>query len=184
MGSPQTLSQGDRRLVAWWAADCAEHVLDLFETEAPADGRPREAIARARTFARGELDVAAEIRRRFRNGGAPREVSAPAAKAAARAAGQAAAVPHMGAHALGADAYAATAAGLACPDQADGVEREVRRQLSHMSAAVADALRRLPSVGEDRSGPLGPGRLASGRLGTIIRDLQAEICSTTAPRGR
>jgi hypothetical protein len=37
----------------------------LFEAEAPADGRPREAIARTRAFARGELDVAEEIRRRF-----------------------------------------------------------------------------------------------------------------------
>jgi hypothetical protein len=115
--SRQTLSEGDRRIVAAWAADCAEQVLWLFEAEAPQDRRSREAIARTRAFARGELDVAEEIRRRFVGGGAVRDVRAPAAAAAARAAGQAAAVAHMGAHALGAAAYAAKAAGLAAPHQ-------------------------------------------------------------------
>jgi len=43
-------------------------VLPLFEAQAPADGRPRAAIARARAFARGERDVAEEIRRRFVDG--------------------------------------------------------------------------------------------------------------------
>jgi hypothetical protein len=37
MASPQSLSESDRRVVAAWAADCAERVLVLFETEAPAD---------------------------------------------------------------------------------------------------------------------------------------------------
>ena len=40
MLSPQSLSEPDRRLVAAWAADCAERVLPLFEGEAP------DAIAR------------------------------------------------------------------------------------------------------------------------------------------
>lgn len=63
--SPQTLSEADRRAVAAWAADCAEHVLEIFEATAPSDGRPRDLIARARAFSRGELDVAEGIRRRF-----------------------------------------------------------------------------------------------------------------------
>lgn len=41
VGSPQTLSQADRRIVAVWAADCAERVLGLFEAKAPGDSRPR-----------------------------------------------------------------------------------------------------------------------------------------------
>jgi hypothetical protein len=175
MGSPQTLSEADRRIVAVWAADCAERVLGLFEAEAPEDGRPRDAIARTRAFARGELDVAQEIRRRFVGGGAARDVTAPAAAAAARAAGQAAAIAHMGAHALGAAAYAAKAAGLATPDQQDAVSEEIRWQLGQMSAPARAALRRLPPVGENSSGPLGPGLLASGLLATIIRDLQAGL---------
>ncbi len=124
---------------------------------------------------RGELDVAEEIRRRFVGGGAARDVKDPAAAAAARAAGQAAAVAHMGAHALGAAAYAAKAAALAAPDQHVAVEREVGWQLDHMSAAVKVALRLLPPLGEDRAGPLGPGLLASGLQGAIIRSLQAGL---------
>jgi hypothetical protein len=175
VGSPQTLSEADRRIVARWAADCAQRVLSLFEAEAPGDSRPRDAIDRTRAFARGELAVAEEIRRRFVGGSAAREVATPSAAAAAKAAGQAAAIPHMGAHALGAAAYAATAAGLAAPDRPETVTDEIQWQLSHMSPATRTALRQLPPVGENRSGPLGPGLLASGLLGTIIRDLQAGL---------
>jgi hypothetical protein len=174
VGSPQTLSEPDRRIVAVWAADCAERVLGLFEIEASRDSRPRDAIARLRAFARGELGVG-EARRRFAAHAAAREVSAPAAVAAARAAGQAASIPHMGAHALGAAAYAAKAAGLAAPDRPEAVSEEIRWQLGRMSAAARAALRQLPPVGENRAGPLGPGLLASGVLGTIIRELQASL---------
>jgi hypothetical protein len=174
VGSPQTLSEADRRVVAVWAADCAERVLGFFEAEAPADSRPRDAIARTRAFARGELGVG-EARRRFVAHAAAREVSAPAAVAAARAAAQAASIPHMGAHALGAAAYAAKAAGLAAPDRPDAVREEISWQLGRMSAAARAALRQLPPVGENASGPLGPGLLASGVLGTIIRELQAGL---------
>jgi Imm-5 like putative immunity protein len=173
--SPQTLTEADRRLAAAWAADCAERVLALFEAEAPDDGRPRALIARTRAFARGELETAEQIRRRFVGGVGAGDVKAPAAAAAARAAGQAVAVCHMGAHALGAAAYAANAAGLADPDRPEAVKDEIRWQLEHMSAGLRAALRALPPIGQNSSGPLGPGLLASGRLGTIIRDLQAGI---------
>lgn len=181
MRSPQTLSEADRRIVAGWAADCAERVLGLFEEEAPGDGRPRAAIARARAFARGELDVAEEIARRFAGGDAAREARAPQAVAAARAAGQAAAIPHMGAHALGAAAYAAKAAGLAAPGRPEAVSEEIRWQIERMSADVRPALGQLPPVGENRSGPLGPGLLASGLLGTVIRELQASLADSESP---
>ncbi|MGH2857567.1 MAG: putative immunity protein [Solirubrobacteraceae bacterium] len=176
MGSLQTLSEADRRIVAGWAADCAERVLGLFEAEAPGDSRPRDAIARTRAFARGESEVAEEIRRRFVGGGAAREVTAAAAAAAAaKAAGQAAGIPHMGAHALGAAAYAAKAAGLAAPDRPEAVSEEIHWQLGRMSVPVRAALRPLPPVGEDSHGPLGPGLLTSGMLGTVIRALQADL---------
>jgi hypothetical protein len=172
MASPQTLNEADRRRVAAWAADCAERVLPLFEAVAPADDRPRDAIARARAFSRGELSAAEEIPRRFVAGRAARDISSPAAIAAARAAAQAAGVAHMGAHALGAAAYAATAAGLAEPDRPDAVNDEVRWQLDRMSADVAAALRLLPAVGADSAGPLGPGLLGTGALASIIREIQ------------
>lgn len=175
MRSPQTLSEADRRLVAGWAADCAERVLGLFEAEAPADDRPRAAIARARAFARGELNTADEIRRRFVGGVPAGEVKAPAAAAAARAAGQAVAVCHMGAHALGAAAYAVKAASLAAPHRPEVVEDEIRWHLTHMTAEVRTALRELPPVGENSSGPLGPGLLSSGQVGMIVRKLQGGL---------
>jgi hypothetical protein len=179
-GSPQTLSVSDRRLVAAWAADCADRVLPIFETASPGDSRPRDAIGRARAFARGELDTAAEIRRRFGGGSAARDASTPAAAAAARAAGQASAVCHMGAHALGAAAYAARAAGLSSPDNEDATTTEIRWQVDNMSKAVRVALLTLPEIGKDRSGPLGPGLLASGQMLQIMQTLQAQIANGTA----
>jgi hypothetical protein len=176
--SPQTLSEADRRLVAAWAADCAERVVGLFEAEAPADNRPRALIARTRAYARGELNTAVEIRRRFVGGVPAGEVTAPAAAAAARAASQAVATSHMGAHALGAAAFAVRAASLAAPDRPEVVDEEVRWQLTHMTAEVRAALSTLPPVGENSSGPLGPGLLSSGQLGTIIRDLQMRLAES------
>jgi hypothetical protein len=173
--SPQTLSLAERRIVAGWAADCAERALWIFEAEAPDDRRPHDAIARARAFARGELDVAEEIRRRFAGGDAARRVAAPSARAAAKAAGQAAGVAHMGAHALGAAAYAARAIGLTTAAPGDAVTGEIQWQLDRLSTPARSALRQLPHAGEDRSGPLGPGLLTSGILGAIIRELQAGL---------
>lgn len=86
----------------------------------------------------------------------------------------------MGAHALGAAAYAAKAAGLAAPDP-EAVSEEIRWQLGRISAPARAALRQLPPVGEKSSGPLGPGLLASGLLGTIIRDLQASLADPDHP---
>lgn len=177
MPSPQTLSESDRRLVAAWAADCAERVLPLFESEAPEDERARDGINRARAFSRGDLDTAGEIRRRFVAGRAAQSATSPAGKAAAWSAGQATGVAHMGAHALGAAAYAAKAAELAAPHQ--GGAAEIIWQVEHMSQPVQSALRSLPLLGHDPSGPLGSGLLASGALGINIRALQAALTEAT-----
>nr|WP_179492419.1 hypothetical protein [Microbacterium immunditiarum] len=177
--SPQSLSEEDRRLVAAWAADCAERVLPLFEAEAPDDDRARDAIARARAFSRGELSAAEQIRRRFVAGRAAHSATSPAGAAAARAAAQAAGVAHMGAHALGAAAYAAKAVALTAEDGQDAhaASAELEWQLERMSAEAASALGRLPPVGEDSSGPLGSGLLASGDLGAHIRRVQGALRS-------
>lgn len=167
-----------------WAADCAERVLGLFEQEAPDDDRPGDAIARTRAFVRGELTAAGEIRRRFVAGRAARDVVSPAAVAAARAAAQASGVAHMGAHALGAAAYSAKAAGLAAPEEAEAADDEIRWQLEHMSPEVSTALARLPALGTDPAGPLGTGLLATGALGSIIRRLQAGIGAATTASDR
>ena len=173
MASPQSLTAAQRRVVAAWAADCAEHVLALFLADAPTDDRPRALLERTRAFARGELSTAEEIRRRFTGGVGAGDVRAPAPAAAARAAGQAVAVCQTGAHALGAAAYAARAVGLADPGRPQAVHEEVQWQLDHTSVEVREALRALPPAGHDRAGPLGPGLLTTGPLGSIVQELQA-----------
>ena len=81
----------------------------------------------------------------------------------------------MGAHALGAAAYAANAAALAAPDRPGAIDGEISWQLANLTADARAALRRLPAVGDDSAGPLGPGLLASGALGSIIRRIQAGL---------
>jgi Imm-5 like putative immunity protein len=82
-----TLSEDDRRVLAAWAADCAERTLSLFEAEAPNDPRPRAAIDGLRAFARGELRIGPVRALAARAHAAAREVSHPAAVAAPREAG-------------------------------------------------------------------------------------------------
>ena len=158
-----TLSEDDRRVVAVWAADCAERTLSLFETQAPSDTRPRDAIEGVRAFARGEMRIGQVRALSARAHAAAREVGDPAAVAAARAAGHAAGVVHMAAHARGA-AYAAKAAGLAAPNDPSAVADEVRWQLSRASPAVRDVLRRLP-----------PPASRAGMLGALISDLHTSV---------
>jgi hypothetical protein len=173
--SPQTLSLDDRRLVAAWAADCAEHVLAIFEREAPDDTRPADLIARARAFADGTLGAGDAIRMRFSGGVPAGEDLSAAAVMAARSAGQAAAVCHMGAHGLGAAAYAVRGVELARADDPRSAESEIRWQVGHMEPEVRTALNSLPPVGEDTSGPLGPGLLASGAIGPIVVRIQSAM---------
>src|SRR3954447_10594809 len=52
-----TLTDSDHQLLALWAASCAEHVLDLFESAQPEDPRPRQAIEHARAWVRGEVKM-------------------------------------------------------------------------------------------------------------------------------
>src|SRR5258706_13231977 len=52
-----TLTDPDHHLLALWAASCAEHVLDRFESARPDDPRPRQAIEQARAWARGEIKM-------------------------------------------------------------------------------------------------------------------------------
>src|SRR6266567_4966704 len=100
-----TLTDSDHQLLALWAATCAEHVLHLFESAKPSDPSPRQAIAQARTWARGEIRMSQSRAAGGHAMAAARELS-EAARYAAYAAGQAAVVAHVAAHELGAAAYA------------------------------------------------------------------------------
>ena len=112
-----TLTDADHRLLALWAAICAEHVLDLFESARPGDPRPRHAIEQARAWVRGEVPM---MQARAAGGhamGAARDLRGPA-RHAAYAAGQAGVVAHVPAHELGAAAYAIKAVRAAAPNGA------------------------------------------------------------------
>jgi len=85
MPSIQTLSDAQRRLLARWAADCAERVLPLFDAD------------------------------------------------------------------------------------------EIDWQTRHLGECERSALQQLPPLGADSSGPLGPGLLSRGILGSTIREIQAQI---------
>jgi hypothetical protein len=118
-----TLTDDDHRRLALWAAECAAHVLHLFEAERPADARPRQALEAVRAWVRGELPM---MRTRAAGGhamGAARELRG-APRFAAYAAGQAAVVAHVAAHDLGAAAYAIKAAQAAEPGDPEAGRRE------------------------------------------------------------
>jgi len=109
-----TLTDEHHRLLAEWAAACAEHVLQLFEQVQPDDTRPRDAIEIGRAWIRGEVRMREAHRTAFVANAAARGLP-DAAKFAALAAGQAVAVAHVAAHDLGAAAYAIRAAAAAAP---------------------------------------------------------------------
>ena len=133
-----TLTDADHHLLALWAAECAEHVLGLFEVERPDDPRPREAIEAARAWTRGERRMM-ETRAAGGHAMAAARDLRGAARFAAYAAGQAAVVAHVPEHDLGAAAYAIKAARAAAPDREEVAGRaECRWQRSRLPEAVRD----------------------------------------------
>lgn len=110
-----TLQDADHHLLALWAAACAQHVLHLFEAVQPHDDRPRLAIEATRAWVRGERTMT-QSRAAGGHAMAAARVLSGAARHAAYAAGQAACVPHVAAHELGAAAYAIKAVQAAAPE--------------------------------------------------------------------
>ena len=135
-----TLTDSDHRLLALWAATCAEHVLPLFESARPSDPRPRHAIAQARAWVRGEVGMMAARESAGHANGAARDL-AGAPRFAAYAAAQAAAVGHVAAHELGAAAYAIRAVRAAASPA--GVEDAGRLECRWQREQLPDAIREL-----------------------------------------
>src|ERR687883_1009794 len=134
-----TLTDSDHRLLALWAAACAEHVLDHFERARRGDDRPRRAIELGRAWARGEVTMTQARTAAGHANAAARDLSG-AARHAAYAAGQAAAVAHVAAHELGAAAYAIKAARAAAPEgegESAG-RRECRWQRDQLPEAIRE----------------------------------------------
>jgi hypothetical protein len=135
-----TLTDVDHQLLALWAATCAEHVLQLFETARPSDPRPRQAIDQARAWVRGEISMSQSREAAGHANGAARDLSG-APRYAAYAAAQAAAVAHVAAHELGAAAYAIKAVRAAAPD--GEVERAGRLECQWQREQLPQAIRDL-----------------------------------------
>ena len=133
------LRDDDHRLLAVWAADCAEHVLHHFEQVRPEDDRPRHAIDLGRAWARGEITWWEARTAGGHANGAARALRG-AARHAAYAAGQAAAVGHVAAHELGAAAYAIKAARAAATEDAavEAGRSECRWQRTQLPHKIRD----------------------------------------------
>jgi hypothetical protein len=134
-----TLEDSHYRLLAEWAAECAEHVLPLFEAVRPLDPRPRRAVEQVRAWTRGEITMTQARSAAGHANAAARELSG-AARHAAHAAGQAAAVAHVAAHELGAAAYAIKAARAAAPkgEGDDAGRRECDWQREQLPEEIRD----------------------------------------------
>lgn len=135
-----TLQDSDHHLLALWAADCAQHVLHLFEEVQPHDDRPRRAIEMARAWTRGEVTMT-QARTAAGHANAAARPLRGAARFAAYAAAQAAAVAHVAAHELGAAAYAIKAVRAAAPKgESDAAGR---RECQWQREQLPDAIREL-----------------------------------------
>jgi hypothetical protein len=134
-----TLTDADHRLLALWAADCAEHVVHHFDAVQPSDTRPRDAIEHIRAWTRGEVAMTESRAAGGHAMGAARHLTG-APRFAAYAAGQAACVAHVAEHELGAAAYAIKAARAATSDDEEHAGREECRW---QRARLPDAIREL-----------------------------------------
>jgi hypothetical protein len=125
--------KSEQKTLAFWAADCAEHVLPYFEEKYPSDDRPRKAIEACRTWvATGAFRMADVRGASLAAHAAAREAKEADTVAAAHAAGHAVATAHVPTHAFGAAAYAVKAAAAHSGNVDDGLVKERNWQLKRL----------------------------------------------------
>ena len=146
-----TLTDEHHRLLAEWAAVCAEHVLHFFEDVQPGDTRPRDALGVGRGWIRGEVTMREAHRTAFVANAAGRGLPDPA-RYAALAAGQAVAVAHVAAHDLGAAAYAIRAAVASAG--VDGAEAARVRERDWQRERIPAEVRELVLDDQRRRSPI------------------------------
>lgn len=166
------LSKQDLRDVTGYAAECAQGVLEIFESIQPADMRPREAIEAAWAFARGGergkslRDTAWAAQKAAR--GADAAAACDAARAAMCAASAAYLHPladaHQVKHILGAAAHAARAAELLAGDDRHVGPEHIEHARRRATQTVVAVLKRYPEA------PSG-----GGRVGELLRDLDQAL---------
>jgi hypothetical protein len=174
-----TLSLASLRAIGGWAADCAERALSVYETLAASDTRPRAAIEGIRGFASGGKRTARLRSLALEAHAAAREVGSPAAAAAARAAGFAAASAythpmadvHQTKHIVGSAAYAALALELDQEGDPNIGDSEVRWAIEHAPSEVREVLLQMPTRQAGKS-----------RLDTLLYELDAGIRARNLPQ--
>jgi hypothetical protein len=167
-----TLTLESLRAIGGWAAECAERALPVFETRTGSDSRPRAAIEGIREFAAGGRRVARLRTLAMEAHAAAREVADPAAVAAARAAGVAAASAythpladvHQTKHIVGTAAYAALALELDRAGDPSVGDAEVRWAIEHAPSEARAVLLQMPARQAGKS-----------RLETLLYELDAGI---------
>jgi hypothetical protein len=151
----------------------------VFETRAGSDARPRAAIEGIREFAGGGERTAGLRRLAVEANAAAREVGDPAAAAAARAAGLAAASAythpladvHQTKHIVGPAAYAALALALDHSGDPGVGDAEVRWAIEHAPSQVREVLVDMPARQAGKT-----------RWATLLYELDAGIRARTSPR--
>ncbi len=146
-----TLSLESLRAIGGWAADCAERSLAIYELCPGTDDRPQAALAAIREFAVGGKRAARLRSLAMAAHAAAREIDNPAAAAAARAAGHAAASAYthplrdvqQTKHIVGPAAYAALALELHHPDDPTIAAREVAWAIAQAPPAVHKVLQEM-----------------------------------------
>ncbi|VVB60174.1 Uncharacterised protein [uncultured archaeon] len=122
--------KSDQKILALWAADCAEHVLPYFEEKYSHDDRPRKAIEECRKWATTGIFKMSVIRRASLDAHAAAKIAKEDdAKFSAHAAGQAVGTAHVPTHALGSSIYGIRAAAAHSGFVDDGLVRERNWQL-------------------------------------------------------
>ncbi len=122
--------KSDQKILALWAADCAEHVLPYFEDKYPNDNRPRKAIEECKTWANTGIFKMSIIRKASLEAhAAAKTAKEDDAKYAAHAAGQAVGTAHVVTHSLAAALYGIRAVAAHTGNVDDGPVTECNWQL-------------------------------------------------------
>ena len=145
-------TQSKATIASWCMNYCEEHILPIFEKHSPSDMRPRMAIAASHDWFEGRKKLP-EVKSIILNEchAAARELDDnPAAQAAARACGQAAACFHTPTHSLGLAFYGAAA--IAYNRAGLNEKPEIYEQIADGECAKMEAALRAIAV-EDEPNP-------------------------------
>jgi hypothetical protein len=137
-------TQSKTTIAAWCIPYAEQHVLPIYERSFPNDARPRTALRLAKDWLDGKVKLPAVKKAVLDCHAAAREAeSNPAAQAAARTAGQAAATVHTPTHSLGLVFYGAAAIAYdqiginAKPDEYDRFAAEVCARMEAALRSIA-----------------------------------------------